>query len=364
MVLVENLAGLLQVEVVLAVFVPRQVEQQLQVVELHGVLGRHEVGALQFLELLIEEVGGLLVPLFRGRAFAKLVKVLLGGRPAKFLLDGLHLLVEDVLALLLLHLLVRLGMDPVFDLHHLLLVREQGDDLVTAFHNILGLKNFLFLTHLNAEIGDDEVDEEGVTFYIVDGGHGVAGHAGGELQDVAHGLADDHHLRLELLAGGDVGVEVVGGVGLGGAAVVGARLDDAADLEQFDALHDHHHVAVWDVEGLEDAGDGADAVEVLDGGVLHAVVALGHHADGLVGIGAFACETQRLLAPHGDGDDHAREEHGVAHGQQGHHRRQLFLAHPDLILRREDGDDVGLQIENTACGKYIFHYFNTLQYKN
>ena len=145
MVFVEDLAGLFQVEVVLAVFVPRQVEQQLQVVELHGVVRRHVVGALQFLELFLEEVGGLLVPfLFRG-AFAQLVEVFLRGRSAEFLLDGLHLLVEDVLALLFLHLLVRLGVDLVFDFHHLLFVGEDGNHLVAALHNILSLQNILLL---------------------------------------------------------------------------------------------------------------------------------------------------------------------------------------------------------------------------
>ena len=145
MILVENLAGFLQVEVVLAVFVPRQVEHQLQIVELHGVLGRHEVGALQFLELLLEDVGGLLVPFLLRRPLAQVIEVLLRGRSAEFFLDGLHLLVEDVLALLFLHLLVRLGVDLVFDFHHLLFVGEDGNHLVAALHNILSLQNILLL---------------------------------------------------------------------------------------------------------------------------------------------------------------------------------------------------------------------------
>ena len=88
-------------------------------------------------------------------------------------------------------------------------------------------------------------------------------------------------------------------------------MDDASDLERFHALYHHHDVAVGDVEGLEDAGDGAHAVHVLDSRVFHVVVALCHHADGGVGVGAIAGQPQRLLPTDGDGDDHAGEEDRV-----------------------------------------------------
>ena len=69
MVAVQNLAGTLQIEVVLTIFVPRQFYQQFQVVELYRIVGRHGIGAAQFLQFLFKQLFGFFVPFLFGCFF-------------------------------------------------------------------------------------------------------------------------------------------------------------------------------------------------------------------------------------------------------------------------------------------------------
>ena len=123
MVVVELLARLFEVEIVLRTVVPRQFEQQLQVGCLHRIFGYGGVEPFEFLQLLLEEFGHLLGPVLLLGLFAHLVQFGVGA-VAQFVLDGAHLLLEVVVALLLVDLLLDLLLDLVLQLDELLVADQ------------------------------------------------------------------------------------------------------------------------------------------------------------------------------------------------------------------------------------------------
>ena len=117
-IVVEYLLGKLEVLLDLGLLVPGNRQQPVQIIAHHGRLGRHRRHLAQLLELvgclltrLLRELGLLDLLLDLGEfVFALLVP--------KLLLDGLHLFIEVVLALRLLHLPLHAGANALLHLKH------------------------------------------------------------------------------------------------------------------------------------------------------------------------------------------------------------------------------------------------------
>ena len=132
-VLVQNLLGLVDVDLRAGALRPRQHRQPLNVVARERIVGRHRGHARQprqflqrFLLHLFRHAGvfDLLAQLFD----LALALVLL----AEFLLDGLHLLAQIVIALRLLHLVLHFVLDLGAQLLHLELFRQVLVELLQA----------------------------------------------------------------------------------------------------------------------------------------------------------------------------------------------------------------------------------------
>ncbi len=133
---VEDVLGLLDVELHLGALVPGQAHQPVDVGAGDRVFGRglrHAGEAIEFADrLLLRFLGhlGLLDLLAKLRDLALLIVAV-----AQFLLDGLHLLAQVVLALVLLQLGLDLALDLVADLQHLeVLDQEAIHSLETLVH--------------------------------------------------------------------------------------------------------------------------------------------------------------------------------------------------------------------------------------
>jgi hypothetical protein len=125
-VLVEDLAHLGDLEVVRGLSCPRQIEDPVEVGAHHRVLGRADLHRAQPLELLLRDLLGLAREVGLGDALLEAVEVaLVAVVLAELFLDGLELLAEHVLALVLAHLLLDLGVDALAHLEDLELPREQ-----------------------------------------------------------------------------------------------------------------------------------------------------------------------------------------------------------------------------------------------
>ena len=78
---------------------------------------------------------------------------------AQLLLDRLHLLVEVVLALALLHLLLDAAADALFDLQHVHLAFDQREDVLQALAHVLDLQDLLLGVELQRHVRGDVVGE-------------------------------------------------------------------------------------------------------------------------------------------------------------------------------------------------------------
>ena len=78
---------------------------------------------------------------------------------AKFLLNGLHLLVQVVLALALLHLLFDATANTFFDLHQVDLTLDLAHDVFDALARILDLEDFLLFVELQRHVRGDGIGE-------------------------------------------------------------------------------------------------------------------------------------------------------------------------------------------------------------
>src|SRR5579871_6155238 len=117
MVGVEHPLGALDIALDLGAVVPRHRQQPVEIVAHNRRFGRHRAHRAQLLQLrqgLVERLfgeGGFVDPLFKLAQFVAAILAL-----TELLLDRLHLLVQVVLALRLLHLTLDAVADPLFDL--------------------------------------------------------------------------------------------------------------------------------------------------------------------------------------------------------------------------------------------------------
>ncbi len=145
---------------ILRALLPRHLHQPVDVVAHHGRFGRHRRHHLELVDL----GGGLLARLLRhaglgdlllelGDLVAALVHL------AELFLDRLHLLVEVVLALALLHLRLDAAADALLDLQHVHLAFDGDQDVLEALAHVEDLQHLLLLGQLQRHVRGDGVGQ-------------------------------------------------------------------------------------------------------------------------------------------------------------------------------------------------------------
>ena len=159
-VAVEDLAGVRHVEVVVAVHVPGQRDDPVQVRADDGVLGALRRDVAEAVELPAGRLVGLLRELELLDLLAQLVDLglLLVGL-AELLLDGPELLAQEVLALALVDLAAHVALDLGAELQHVELAREDADELAHALLDVVLLEQRLLVLRLDAHGAGDEERE-------------------------------------------------------------------------------------------------------------------------------------------------------------------------------------------------------------
>ncbi len=151
---VEHLFGLGQVQAYLARSLPRYIDQPVDVGTHHGRFGRHGRHLLELVQL-----GGRLG--VRILAEASVLDALLEVIDfvvafvdiTQFLLNGLHLLIQVVLALTALHLLLDAATNALLDLQQVDLGIQQGQHMLDACRQIGDFEDFLLLLDLQRHMG-------------------------------------------------------------------------------------------------------------------------------------------------------------------------------------------------------------------
>ena len=149
MVLVQNALGLHQIDRLVLGLAPRDRQQPVEVVAHHRGFGRHRAHVAQLLQLRIglgpRFLGqlGLLDALFELHQLVALIVLL-----AQLALDRLHLFVEIILALGLLHLALHARADLLLDLQDGDFALHQAVDLLQPLGDVEQLQELLLVGDL------------------------------------------------------------------------------------------------------------------------------------------------------------------------------------------------------------------------
>ncbi len=308
MILVEDPPHLGYVHVVRGLLGPRDVEDPVDVGADDGVLRRADLHLPQALELLARDLVRLARQIGLGDALLEDVEVaLIALLLAELFLDRLELLAQDVLALVLAHLLLDLGVDALAHLEDLELPREQPEHLADAVLRVDRLEELGLLVDGRVEVRGDEIGELPRLLDRVDERAGLARQLGHELDDLLRNVAQAHRQRLAL--------DVLRGrllelrdarlhVRIGARHVLHAHADEP--------LEDEAVVAGAVLQRLEDAGRHADRVEVVLVRIVGRGVALREDRDDrLREVVDVLDQRDRLLATDVEGGDRTRKQDGV-----------------------------------------------------
>src|SRR5690606_9774142 len=134
-VLIEHFFGTLDVEVVLGILQPREVEYPINVVARNGIIWSRRVGAGQLVQFFLEGLSDVIRELLLLGPLPQLTD--LGSSAfalSELILDSLHLLAQKVFALLLVDIRLDLGTNLLGELQHLEFAVQCRHYLLGAIH--------------------------------------------------------------------------------------------------------------------------------------------------------------------------------------------------------------------------------------
>ncbi len=255
---------------------------------------------------------------------------------AQLLLDRLHLLAQEVLALALVDLRLDLGLDLGPEAHHLELAGEDLREAPEPLADVGLLQQLLLLLDRDAQRAGDQVAERRGLVEVGDGELQLLGQVGDLLDDLAEGVLDVAGERLELGRGLDhVGDRLDAGdqVGVLGDVVVDpdplAALDEDAEGPVGDLHHPRHRAG--DPDLVQVVGPGGVVLGILRGDHRQQPIAREHVVDQLDR--ALLADRERGQGV-GEGDRLAQRQHGQRVG------KRLRVA--DRLLGVRDLDDLDL----------------------
>ena len=228
---------------------------------------------------------------------------------AQFLLDRLHLLVEVVLLLRLLHLLLDARLDAAIDLELIDLDFEDAGDAIEALDGRDDLEQVLLLVDADEQVRGDRVGELAGIVHADGGNHRVVLQVVRELHVLLEQRHDAAHGRFDFAGGflllrqhlDDDAIE----------ALVFLPLDRAGAI---DALDEHLDVAVRQLQALDDVGDAAHREDVVRARVVNRGVVLRGQEDSLVLQQRVIERTRRGRPSDYERHHHVRENDDVPEG--------------------------------------------------
>ena len=247
---------------------------------------------------------------------------------AKFLLDSLHLFVQVILALALLHLAFDASADALFHLQDIEFTFDQRQQVLKPFPGGKHLEHLLFLLEFQGQMSRDRIGKPARFVY--------AGQRGEDLwRDFLVQLYVLVELRNQRAAHGldfcrDL---VVRGNRCCLDRKVGGRIKYLVDMRALTALDQHFDGAVGQFQHLQDIGERADRVQVFGRRFVLGGRFLRNQHDAFAGFHRAFERLDRFGPPDKKRNDHMREYHHVAQGQQRqlHHIRQLVICSGHVV---------------------------------
>ncbi len=310
MILVEDLLGLDDVQLVLAGHRPRQRDQPVEVSACDGVLGRLGGHLGQTVELFFGRLACLLRHPGLFDLLLQLVDLVLAFvLLAELLLDRLHLLAQVVLALGLADLVGDLRLDLAGDLLQLELAGDDLDQLLHAVLDVVALEQADLLLGRDVQHGGGEIRQP----------CRVAGARGQHhLAEIARDVRRDLDELLELVDEAAHERFHLDGLVLDvldrGDRCLDKRFGghEAIHTDALEPLDDQVDVVAAELDDLEDPRDGADAVHGAGLRVVVGRVALRDDGDQLAFAHDVVEQVERLPPADRNRHDRVGEQHAVA----------------------------------------------------
>ena len=327
MVLVQHLLCQLEIGADLALLAPRQADQGIDVIAHDSGFGRHRGHQLEFFQFGIGFLARVLGHARDADLFLDLVDVRAFLGFAEFLLDRLHLLVQVVLPLALLHLALDASADALFHLQDVEFALNHLQQMLKALFDAGHLQYFLLLLELERQVRGDGVGQ--AARFVDTGERG---------QDFRRNLLVQLHILVELLnhrPAHGFGFAVRVRLGRDRRHLHGeVRLDvfDAVNARALAAFYQHLHGAVRQFQHLQDVGNAADVIQVFGGRFVLGSGFLRHQHDAFPRFHRGFQGFNRLRPSHKQGNDHVRENHNIPQGEQRHLQLAVFIA--DLVIHR------------------------------
>ena len=229
---------------------------------------------------------------------------------AELLLDRLHLLVEIVLALGLLHLPLDAGPDALFYLQHGDFALHQAKHPLQALGDDGRLQDFLLVGNLDGEMRSNRVGELGVVLDLLNDADNFRRHFLVQLH-VVFEFGDDrtrHGLGFHAVAHI---VDERGGIGFIVILAVGV-LEHLGTRGAFDQ---HLHGTVGQLQQLQDARERADLENRVGRRIVVGRILLRRQKNEGVGAHDLFERLDRLFTADEERNDHVRKHHDVAQRQ-------------------------------------------------
>jgi hypothetical protein len=290
-VVVEDPARVVEIEVVLGHPAPGQREDPVEVGADDAVLGRGRRQLLQAPQLASGRAVDLLGQLELVEPGAQLVdlRLLLVGL-AELLLNRLQLLTQEVLALALLHLGLDLRLDLRAELEHLQLAVEDARDPAQALLHVGQLEQLLLLLRLDAHRRGHQVAERARVVDVRGRQLQLLREVRDQRDDAREEALDVPRQRLDL---GCARIDV--GHVLEFADQVGLARPPLGDPDPAQALNEHAQGPVRNADQLVHRGGGPDLVEVVPARLLDLRAAHGHERELAVGRHDLVDQLDRAL---------------------------------------------------------------------
>ena len=333
-VLVQDRARPLDVELVLGLNPPRDVEQRLEVRTRDAILAGGRLHHTQPVELLAAGLFDLLRQirfLDRGRDILEVATLTV--ELAELLFDRLELLAQVVLALILVDLFFDLALDLVADAQHLELARQQRHHGLQTVLQIHRLQDRLFLFGRDVHVGGHEVAELAGVVDPIDHLARLFGHLRDELHHLLGGALEVHEERFDL----DV-IDVLRFFVIEHLELADKERVILLELIESDprlSLNDHAVVVARDLHDLEDPRHRTNLVHVLEAWLVSLRVLLRQDRDRLLALDRILDQFHTLRAPHGQRHDDLGEQYSIAQRQDAEvlnlRRKLILIGHHEAL---------------------------------
>src|SRR6266498_527129 len=310
MVVVGNLLGEHEALLELGLLAPWDRQQPVEIVAHDGGFRRHRRHLPQLLELVLGLFARFLGELDLLDLVLELAELVASLLVAELILDRLHLLVEIVLTLRLLHLALDARADALLDLEPGDLALHQAEYPLQPLGDRRRLQNRLLFEDLHGQVGGDRVGDPAIVVDLLDHADDLRRHLLAELH-VALELGDDRadeRFGLDALADRVLEHDRVG-------LVVVRAIGVLEDLRAFGAFNEHLDRPVGQLEQLQHARERAYREDGVGRRILVRGVLLGRQQDEGVVAHRLLERADRPLAPDEERHDHVREHHDIAQRQ-------------------------------------------------